>query len=399
MIKTFKYRIYPNKEQRSLLSKNFGCVRFLYNLSLNKCINDFKESNIGFNKINLINNISTLKKQEEYSWLREVESTSLQQSIEDLGMSYQRFFRKLSSFPNFKKKSNKQSLRMMCISNNIRFLENTSKIKLPKLGNVKIKKHREIEGKIKSVTISKNPSNQYFVMIRCEVGYNYSIPNLPQRDSSLGIDLGISHLAILSNEEKIDNIKPLKSNLKKLQTLQRRLSRKKLGSSSRNKARLKVAKQYQKISNIRENYLHKVTHSITKMNYETFVLEDLGISNMMKNSNLSQSIQDVGWYKFKQFLEYKAKRESKNVVYIGRFDASSKICNSCWNVKPNLKLEERTWTCSSCGTIHDRDINASKNIRDIFFKKYSPSEGGVEPVGDIDISQIEEPGSLKIFSL
>jgi len=283
----------------------------------------------------------------------------LQQSIENLNTSYQRFFRKLSSFPNFKKKSNKQSLRMMCNSNNIRFLEDTSKIKLPKIGNVKIKKHRDIEGKIKSVTISKNPSNQYFIMIVCEVDYSYPTPTAPNKNSSLGIDLGIKHLVTFSNGEKIDNIKPLKQHLNKLKYSQKQLSKKQKDSKNRNKARLKVAKIHQKISNIREDYLHKVTHSITKMDYDSFVLEDLAVSNMIKNHKLAQAIQDVSWDKFKQFLGYKAKRESKNILYIGRFDASSKICNSCWDTKPTLLLNEREWVCENCNTVHDRDINAA----------------------------------------
>lgn len=387
MIKTFKYRLYPDKEQKEFLSKNFGCVRFIYNLSLGKCIKDFKESNARFDKFKLSREISQLKKEEEFKWLNEVESTSLQQSLEDLGMAYQRFFRKQSSFPVFRKKSNKQSIRIMYVSNNIRFLENTSKIKLPKLGNVKIKKHREIEGRITSVTISKNPSNQYFIMIRCDVGYEYSTPTKPEVSESLGIDLGIKDLAILSDGTKINNIRPYKSNLTRLKILQKRLSKKQKDSKNRNKLRLKVAKQHQKITNIREDYLHKVTHSITKMNYDSFVLEDLGISNMMGNHKLSQSIQDVSWYKFKQFLEYKAKRESKNILYIGRFDASSKICNNCWSTNKSLTLNDREWVCGDCGTIHDRDINAAKNIKDIYFKKYSPSEGGVE-LGEM--SSLEE---------
>ena len=388
MLKTFKYRLYPNKKQQEFLSKNFGCVRFVYNLSLEKCIKGYEKNQTKFNKIKLINDISSLKKQEEYSWLKEVESSSLQQAIEDLGMSYQRFFRKLSSFPNFKKKNNKQSLRIINNNNNIRFLENTSKIKLPKIGNIKIKKHREIEGKITSVTISKNPSNQYHIMIRTRVDYEYQKPNTPTYKETLGIDLGVKDLAILSNGESIKNIKPLKQHLKNLKYQQRKLSKKQKGSKNREKQKLKVAKIHQKITNIREDYLHKVTHSITKMDYTSFVLEDLGISNMIKNHKLAQSIQDVSWNKFKQFLEYKAKRESKNVMYIGRFDASSKICNSCWSTKPTLLLSEREWVCDNCGVIHDRDINAAKNIRDIYFKRYSPSGGGVE-LGEV--STLVEP--------
>jgi putative transposase len=380
MIKTFKYRIYPTKPQQEFLSKNFGCVRFIFNHSLGKTIKDYEENKGKFNKIKLINDIKTLKDNEEYSWLKEVESTSLQQAVEDLQASYQRFFRKLSSFPNFKSKSNKQSLRMMCVGNNIRLLENTHKIKLPKLGNVKIKKHRELEGRISSITITKNPSNQYHIMIRTRVNYEYEKPSTPKIETSLGIDLGIKDLAIFSNGDVIKNIKPLKRNLANLKYQQRKLSKKQKGSNNRNKQRVKVAKLHQKISNIRENYLHQVTHSITKMDYDSFVLEDLGVSNMIKNHKLAQSIQDVSWNKFKQFLEYKAKKESKNIIYIGRFDASSKICNSCWSTKPTLLLSEREWVCENCGIIHDRDINAAKNIKDIFFKKYSPSEGGVEPV-------------------
>lgn len=388
MIKTFKYRLYPNIRQQEFLSKNFGCVRFVYNLGLDKSIKEFESNGSKFNKFAISKEITNLKKQDEYKWLNEVESTSLQQSIEDLGASYMRFFRKLSSFPNFKKKSNKQSLRMMSVSNNIRFLENTHKIKLPKLGNIKIKKHRDIEGKIKSITISKNPSNQYYIMIRCEVNYEYDKPSTPNVNKSVGIDLGIKDLAILSNGTKISNIKPLRNNISNLKYQQRKLSNKTKGSSNYQKQRLKVAKLHQKISNIRENYLHQVTNQIVKMDFDSFVLEDLSSSNMMKNRNLSQSIQDVSWFKFKQFLEYKAKKYSKNILYIGRFDASTKICNDCKSTNHNLTLNVREWVCLDCGSYHDRDINASKNIRDIYFLKYSPSEGGVEPV---EVSTLVEP--------
>jgi putative transposase len=356
-------------------------------MSLEKCIKNYKENKGKFDKIQLINDISILKKQPEYSWLKEVESSSLQQAIEDLGMSYQRFFRKLSAFPNFKKKNNKQSLRIINNNNNIRLNEGEKSIRLPKIGNVKIKYHRELIGFITSVTIVKNPANQYFVCIRTKDDLEYQTPPTPDKESAIGIDLGITHLAILSNGTKIENIKPLKTYLKKLKVLQRRASLKQKGSKNRIKANLKVAKLYQKISNIREDYLHKVTNSITKMSYDSFVLENLTISNMVKNHNLAQSIHDVSWHKFKTYLEYKAKRESKNVLYIGRFDASSKICNECGATNKKLLLSEREWVCSNCGTIHDRDVNAAKNIKDIFFNKYSPTGGGVE-LGEI--SSMEE---------
>jgi putative transposase len=295
-----------------------------------------------------------------------------------LCMAYQRFFRKMSAFPNFKKKINKQSLRIINNNNNIRFSDNFKKIRIPKIGKIKIKYHRELFGAITSVSITKNQSNQYFVSIRFKDDNEYNQAPTAAKDSSLGIDLGITHLAILSDGSKIDNIKPYKNKLKKLKVLQKRLSKKQQRSKNRDKARLKVAKLHQKITNIREDYLHKITHTITKMDYTSFVLEDLSISNMIKNHNLAQAIQDVSWYKFKTYLEYKAKRESKNILYIGRFDASSKICNSCYSTKKKLLLSEREWVCDACGSIHDRDINASKNIRDIYFNKYSPTERGDE---------------------
>jgi putative transposase len=387
MIRTFKYRIYPNEEQQLLLNKNFGCVRFVYNLSLEKCINSHKETKAKFNKIQLINDIASLKKHPDFTWLKEVESSSLQQAIEDLGMSYQRFFRKLSQFPNFKKKLSKQSMRIINNNNNVRLNDDSKHIRLPKLGNVKIKYHRELVGEITSVTVTKNSSNQYFVCIRTKDEVEYTNPATPTKEESLGIDLGITHLAILSDGSKIANIKPLKSKLSKLKFLQKRASNKQKGSKNRKKANLAVAKLHQKITNVREDYLHRVTHTITKMDYTSFVLEDLAVSNMIKNHNLAQSIQDVSWNKFKTYLEYKAKRESKNVIYIGRFDASSKICNECSSTKKKLLLSEREWVCDSCGTVHDRDINAAKNIKDIYFSKYSPTEGGVE-LGEV--SSIEE---------
>lgn len=358
----YKYRIYPTAQQEVLLAKHFGCVRFIWNYFLNERKNHYlnnkeeieaKRIKGALNYFDNAKHLTLLKQDEKYNWLKEVNSQSLQSCLKNLDSAYKMFFRKTHKFPRFKNKFDKQSFT---IPQNLKLEDN--KLFIPKFSNyIKIKVHRKFEGEFVVATISKNNLNQYFVSIITEK--EITIPS--QVDGNIGIDLGIKDFATLSNGKKIKNPKILKRNLKKIKFLQRQLSKAKKTSNSRNKRKLKLAKYHQKIANIRNDFLHKITNSISNEN-QIVVLEDLAVRNMMKNHKLAQAISDVSWYQFKRQLDYKCKWKGRSLIVIDRFFPSSKLCSCCKAIKQDLTLDIREWTCDSCDTIHDRDINASINI-------------------------------------
>ena len=344
-LKAFKFKLKPNKEQEILISKNIGSCRFLYNQMLAERRDKYKE---------------------EFNFLKEAESTSLQQTRIDLEQSYKNFFRKIKLHQKvslkFKSRKNpKQSFRVINdISNNrstkrIRIQDNC--IKIPKIGFVKFKKSREVEGKIKSVTISKNILNQYYVSIFCEV----EITKLPKIDKDVGIDLGIKDFCITSDNKKEPNPKYLKKSELKLKKAQQTLSRRKKDSQRREKARKKVFKVHQKIANQRLDFLHQLSTKLINEN-QVVCLENLSVGNMLKNHKLAKSIADCSWSKFVEFLKYKADWYGRILVQIDKFFPSSKLCNNCGNIKEDLKLDDREYFCNSCGITIDRDYNAALNI-------------------------------------
>lgn len=356
--KSYKFRIYPTPIQSQLLTKTFGCCRFIWNKMLSDKIEHYNQT-----KQMLKNTPAQYKS--EFEWLKEVDSLALANIQQDLQMAYHRFFKGTSSFPKFKKKAYAQSYTTNSQKGSIR-IEN-KKIKLPKLGWVKIKQHRPINGLIKRATISQNSSGNYFISLLVEgeqVAYC-------KTGSKIGVDLGISNLAILSNGEKAPNLKILNTYQKRLTKEQRILSRrleqaKKDGkplSEAKNyqKQRKKVAKIHQKIQNIRKDYLNKLTHNLVK-NHDMIVIEDLASSNLMKNRKLSRAISDVSWYEFKRQLQYKCDWYGKLLVVISRWFPSSQICSTCKVNTGKKALDIRNWTCPSCHCQHDRDINAAKNI-------------------------------------
>jgi putative transposase len=368
--KGYKFRIYPNKKQEVFLMKNFGCVRFIYNWGLQKKVEEYTKTKKSPTCIDLIKMIPLLKK--EFEWLKEVNPQALQMSLRNLDNAYTRFFKEKTGFPKFKsKKSNHFSFQIpqgVKIKNNKIYFTKCTK-------GIKIKQDRLLNGKIKTVTISKNPSNQYFATILLEEDINYKELQTLDRNKTLGIDLGLRHFATLSNEIKIENPKYLQKSLKKLQKLNKRHSKKKLGSNNRKKHRIKLAKIYQKISNQRSDFLHKLTYKLTHDNQvNSLVIEDLAISNMIQNNHLSRSIQDVSWGEFRRQLEYKSKWYGINFITIGRFDPSSKLCSNCGIINQNFTLNDRTWTCE-CGKIHDRDINAAINIKNFGVEQYRRNYG------------------------
>ena len=356
--KSYKFRIYPTPDQAQLFAKTFGCCRFMWNKMLSDKIEYYKET-----KQMLKNTPAQYKS--EFEWLKEVDSLALANVQLDLQVAYDRFFKGISNFPKFKKKLYAQSYTTNNCKNSVR-IEN-KKIRLPKLGWVKIKQHRPINGLIKRVTVSQNSSGNYFVSLLVEEEQVLYL----KTGSKIGIDLGISNLAILSNGEKVPNLKILNTYQKRLAKEQQVLSRRseqakkdgKLPSEAKNyqKQRKKVAKIHQKIQNVRKDYLNKLTHDLVK-NHDIIVIEDLATSNLMKNRKLSRAISDVSWYEFKRQLQYKCDWYGKTLVIISRWFPSSQICSTCKANTGKKALDIRNWTCPSCHSEHDRDINAAKNI-------------------------------------
>lgn len=358
MYKSYKHRLYPNKEQEILIQKTFGCCRFVYNRTLAHRINLYKNEKKFMSKFDCNNYmVRVLKK--DYEWLKEVDKWSLNNAIFNMNSAYQMFFKKNFGFPKFKSKhNNKKSYKTNFSNNNIEISFEENKIKLPKLKWVKAKFHRFFTGKIKSATISQVPSGKYYVSVLVETEH---IP-LTHTNSVIGIDLGIKDLIITSNGNKFDNIHTTKKYEKKLAKEQRRLAHKTKGSKNREKQRIKVARIHEKIHNTRLDYLHKISHKLIIEN-QVIVSEDLSVSNMVKNHNLAKAISDCNWYELTRQLQYKSEWNGRQYIKIGRFIPSSQTCHVCGYINKGTKdLSVRLWKCPNCHTLHDRDINAAINI-------------------------------------
>ncbi len=357
MLKAYKYRIYPTESQKEQLTSFFGSCRFVYNLGLETKIQAWITKQKNYTCIDLANQMKQLK-DNEAPWLAECPSQTLQMSLRNLDNAYTKFF-KGGGFPKFKNKYSRQSIQFpQGVS--VDFKDN--KIFIPKLKNVYILLHRTFKGEIKTVTVSRSTTHKYFVSILVETGIDI-LPKKPIQDNTtVGIDVGIKTLATLSDGTSFKNPKWMRNCKNRLRIEQRSLDRKKkVKGKNYEKQRLVVSKLHEHIKNQREDYLHKVSTSITKK-YDTIVLEDLNIKGMMANHKLAYSIGDVGWAKFNAMLEYKAKWHGKNIIRIGRFDPSSKACSTCGVINKELTLKDRNWTCA-CGITHDRDVNAAINIK------------------------------------
>jgi len=351
--KSYKFRIEPTSEQIVLLSKHFGACRFVFNRFLHERKEKYLNEKTSLNYYDNARTLTDLKKEEDFDWLKEINSQSLQSAIRNLDSAYKNFFNKQNKFPRFKSKYDKQSFK---IPQNA--LINERKLVIPKFKEgIKINLHRKIEGEILFATITKSTTGKYYVSITCEVNHK----PFDKIGSKVGIDTGIKDLAILSDGKIYENIKVLKSKLKKLKYQQRQLSKKQKGCNSRQKQKIKLSLTHEKITNIRKDYLHKISTEIVK-NHDIISVEDLSVKNMMKNHKLAQSLSDVSLGMFYTMLEYKSKWNDKSFVKIDRFFPSSKTCSNCGWIYQDLNLSIREWTCNSCNEHHDRDLNASKNI-------------------------------------
>ena len=366
MLKAYKYRIYPTKEQKILIEKHFGCCRLVFNLALEIKQYAYKTQHKYLSSFDLCYQLPDLKK--EFTWINEIDSQALQSSIKKLDIAFKNFLKHGAGFPKYKSKDNKQSFQCPNNTRRINWKENT--LDLPKIKGIPIVLSRTFKGKIKTITISRTPTYKYFASILVDT--NIVIPEKPQitENKTLGIDLGLKDFAILSNGEKFANPKFLKNNIERLKVLQRRASKKMKGSQNKKKENLRVAIKHENIKNKRDDFLHKLSSRlICESQADTFVFENLSSQNMMANHNLAQAISDVSWAKLVEMMKYKGEWYGKNILFIDRFAPSSKTCSNCNFVNDKLTLSDRDWQCIVCGVTHDRDINAAKNIKFMGLKK------------------------------
>ena len=382
MIKAYKYRLHPNNEQITFFEKSFGCVRFVYNWSLNQRIEAYQKDGTRISWVDSCKRLTELKKQEETKWLCEVTNQSLQSSIRNMDSAFTRFFREKKGFPKFhSKKQGKFSFQLV---QGVSIDFDTHKVKLPKVGEVKFGKNKEFVGKIGTCTVSKTPTGKYYISILVDDGKPTPEKAHITADTAVGIDVGIKDFAVLSNGQVYSNPKFFEKDEKRLKVLQRRLSRKQKDSKRRERARLAVARQHEKIRNRRVNFIHQVTSRIVREN-QTVVIEDLNVDGMLKNHNLAKHIASASWSEFFRQLQYKCDWQGKNLIRIGRFEPSSKMC-LCGYINKYLTLKDREWGCPQCGRHNDRDLLAAVNIKRFGLQKQnligeiSPVVNGVEDV-------------------
>jgi putative transposase len=363
MQKAFKVTLIPNHNQEVLINKSIGCARFVYNyfLALKQELYQTEQKTLNYNDCS--QRLTRLKK--EIEWLKEVDKFALQNSLKNLEIAYKNFFadlkkaknKKSVGFPKFKKKHGcKQSYKTNLTNGNIQVIEN--RLKLPKLGWVKFHKSQEITGKLVNVTITRILSGKYIASILCET----EIEKHPQVTQNIGLDLGIKSYLVTSNNETVDNPKHYRTQTRKLRSCHKKLSRSQKGSSNRAKAKIKLARTYERITNLRDDFLHKLSTRLIKEN-SIICIEDLRVANMVKNHKLALSISDASWTKFTTMLEYKALWHDRIVQKVGTFYPSSQTCNQCGSINPLVKdLKLREWSCPSCNSYNLRDVNAALNI-------------------------------------
>ena len=358
---SYKFRLYPTNAQKNQISRNFGCCRYVFNHFLAQKQEHYKETGKAPTRFQQDKALTSMK--QELPWLKEADSTSLQAALQDLDAAFQNFFRRVKKgekpgYPRFKSKKNRhKAYKSKCVGTNIKVLGNA--VQLPKLGLVKCRISKEVRGRILSATVSQNPSGKYFVALCCT---DVEMEPLPSTGAVVGLDMGLKSFAITSDGVEYPNHRFLAKSQKKLARLQRQLSRKSRDSKRREKARIKVARLHERIANQRNDMLQKLSTELVK-SYDLIVIEDLVPKNMVKNHRLAKSISDASWGEFCRQLKYKANWYKKVIITVDRFFPSSQLCSACgaqWSGTKNLAIRE--WTCPTCGAVHDRDVNAAKNI-------------------------------------
>ncbi|AFZ55025.1 RNA-guided endonuclease InsQ/TnpB family protein [Cyanobacterium aponinum] len=383
MHRAIKVRIYPNKTQAKKLSQVMGCCRWWYNYALNLCIDTYKATGKALKQVALNKYLPKLKKEEDTAWLGDCYSQCLQSTTLNLTKAFKNFFEGRAKYPRYKSYQGRQSCQY---PQNVSIVDGC--LKIPQLGLVKAVIHRIFEGEIKTVTVSKTPTGKYYASILFDTKQTF--PEVTITGKVCGIDLGIKDFAIVHDGRKTSkyaNPRHIKKHEKNLARKQQKLARKKKGSKNREKARKLVAKVHERISNARQDFLHKLSRKIVNNN-QVVVIEQLNIKGMVRNHNLAKAISDVGWGTLINFLDYKLKQKGGLLVEIDRWFPSSKTCSHCHYQMSEMPLEIREWTCPSCGSHHDRDENASKNIRAEGIRKIqtdgtavSASGGSVRPKG------------------
>lgn len=363
--RAYRYRLYPNEEQKVLIAKHLGSCRFIYNYALAKKVKAYQVDGTNLSRFDIQADLPNMKKSDEYCWLKEVNSLSLQASLANLDSAYTKFFREHKGFPRFKSK--KDSKQSFSIPQNTKVDFENGRIFIPKFkSGIKAILHRTFDGIVKTSTITRTSTGKYFISILVEVDE----PDVSMKpiceNKAVGIDLGIKTFAVLSDGTEIPNPKHLKQSLDKVKKLQRSLLHKTKGSKNRDKARRKLALAHEQVTNRRNDFLHKVTSYLVN-NYDTICLEDLNVKGMIKNHHLAQALGDIAIGIFNTLLEYKAKERGVNILRIGRFEPSSKMC-TCGYINHSLTLAIREWTCPECGSIHDRDLLAANNIKRFAFR-------------------------------
>ena len=369
MLRAIKIRLYPNKEQELKLNKVLGCYRFVYNQTLARKQQEYTENKKSLGLTDLSKYFhNELLKDEQYSWLKEENTKIMKQSIRQMLSAYEKFFKQYNGFPKFKSKKDKQSalFPLEAISKKNTF--ETRKITLTKpLKDIRFRcsdlnhnRLRQYRDGIRSATLSKTKSGNFFLSILIELP-NEEIVRFKLTDEHVGIDLGVKNFVITSDGEVFENKHFYKSQEQKITKLQRQLSKKQNGSNNVNKARIRLAKAFEKLNNQKDNYIHSVVNELLRY-YDIIFMENLNVRGMLKNHKLAKAIQEVGFYRFKSILVDKAFNNGKEVIFVDRFYPSSKTCSVCGYKKHDLNLNDREWTCPQCGEHHDRDINAAINI-------------------------------------
>ncbi|AUB38808.1 putative transposase [Nostoc flagelliforme CCNUN1] len=376
LYKVVQVRLYPSIEQQIQLAQTFGCARWWWNYALNKSIEAYKETGKGLGRSALNAFLPALKKAQETVWLADCYSQVLQATTLNLTTAYKNFFEKRAGFPKFK---SKHALESIQYPQNVKIVDGN--VKFPgNIGIVKAKIHRAIEGKVKTVTVSKTPSGKYLASILTEIEGESPITS---EGKIYGIDLGLKHFAVVTDGAKVskyDNPKHLAKHEKNLKRKQKKLARKVKGSKSRNRYRKVVAKVYERVSNSRQDFLHKLSYKLVS-DSQAVIVENLNVRGMVRNHKLAKSISDVGWGTFTNFLAYKLERRGGKLVEIDRWFPSSKLCQKCFYQIGEMPLDVREWTCPDCNTHHDRDANASTNIRAEGIRMIKAEGSAVSAVG------------------